>query len=297
MNTVAESALPLRTYRQERRRVLLRKWLDNRLLTTGSGIIALVVAIAFLGPVLVPYTPLEMDAVNRLTGPSWTHLFGTDNFGRDVFSRVVYGTRSSIIISLSVTVIASLIGMLVGLLSAYYALLDHILMRICDGLFAFPSILLAIAIMSTLGPKTSNVVIALSIIFIPSIARIIRSAALVVREKTFIEALHAQGAGPWRIIWLHIAPNTLSPLIIQASFVFAVTILTEAALSFLGAGIPAPQPSLGNILYDGKIVIYSAWWMTVFPGILVILIVLGLNLFGDGLRDLLDPKLTSGRGK
>ncbi|GAE07867.1 ABC transporter permease [Paenibacillus sp. JCM 10914] len=261
------------------------------LLMTGTVLVALVSLAALLAPWIASHDPYALEAMNRLKAPSAEHIFGTDNFGRDVFSRVLYGMRVSLLVGAAVTLIAGLIGLVVGLLSAYYALCDHILMRICDGLYAFPSILLAISIVAIMGPRTSNVIIALSIVYIPSIARIVRSAALVVKEKTYIEGLRAQGAGPVRIIGLHILPNVLSPLIIQASFIFAVSILTEASLSFLGAGIPAPAPSLGNLLLDGKNVIFNAWWMTVFPGICIILMILGLNLMGDGLRDFLDPKM------
>ncbi|MDK8642297.1 ABC transporter permease [Niallia taxi] len=266
------------------------RFFSNRLLLTGSILLVITTFIGVFVSFLSPYEILEIDPKNRLAAPSNAHWFGTDNFGRDVFSRTMYGVRISLLIGVTVTLVASVIGLTVGLLASYYKLLDHIFMRICDGLFAFPSILLAIAIMSALGPKSINVIIALVLVFIPSIARIVRSAALVVKEKVFIEALQAQGASSFRILFLHIAPNILAPLIVQVTFVFAVTILTEASLSFLGAGIPAPLPSLGNMLYDGKLAIYNAWWMTVFPGLFIILIVLGLNLFGDGLRDYLDPK-------
>ncbi|SOC40899.1 ABC transporter permease [Ureibacillus acetophenoni] len=269
------------------------KWIrltSNRLLVTGSIILLFVLLIGIFAPILAPYDVLEMNPQNRFVPPSVDHLFGTDNFGRDIFSRVMHGVRLSLVIGFFVTLFSTIIGLIVGLLAAYNKILDHILMRICDGLFAFPSILLAIAITAALGPKTINVVIALVLVFIPSVARIVRSQALVVKEKTFIESLRAQGANPFRILFLHIAPNVMSPLIVQVTYIFAVTILTEASLSFLGAGVPAPEPSLGNLLYDGKLSIYVAWWMTVFPGIFIVLIILGLNLFGDGLRDFLDPK-------
>src|SRR5699024_3438965 len=162
--------------------------------------------------------------------------------------------------------------------SAYYRPLDHILMRIIDGLMAFPSILLAIAIMAVMGPNTKNVVIALTVVYAPLIARVVRSSALTIKEQTYVEALRSIGARSTRIIWGHIAPNTISPLIVQATFIFAISIINEAMLSFLGAGVPAPEPSLGNILYDGKNVITKAWWMTVFPGGAIILITLGLNI-------------------
>lgn len=266
------------------------KIINNRMLLIGSTILLFIVLVGLIAPFITKYDILEMDPVDRLSPPSAEHWFGTDNVGRDVFSRVVYGVRLSLIIGFAVTIISAIFGLVVGLLAAYNKILDHILMRICDGLFAIPTILLAIALMAALGQKPINVVFALVVVFIPSIARIVRSQALVVKEKVFIESLRAQGANPFRIIFIHIAPNVLSPLIVQVTFVFAVTILTEASLSFLGAGIPAPLPSLGNLLYDGKLAIYNAWWMTVFPGVFIVFLVLGLNLFGDGLRDYLDPK-------
>ena len=168
-------------------------------------------------------------------------------------------------------------------------------MRISDGLMAFPAILLAIAIMAAMGQQTSNVIIALSIVFTPYVARIVRSAALVAKEQTYVEALRSQGASLFRILWINIFPNVLSPLIVQATFVFADSIITEAALSFLGAGVPPPAPSWGNMLLDGKTLIYNAWWMTVFPGAFIMSTILAVNLLGDGLRDLLDP--TFNRGK
>lgn len=267
------------------------RFLSNNMLLTGFVIILFMTLIALIAPLLSTYGPYEIDPKNRLQPPSGAHFFGTDNFGRDLFSRVLHGTRVSIIVGAVVAIVTGVIGLVIGLLSAYYSVLDHILMRIVDGLYAFPSILLAMAIVALRGPSIFNVMIALIVVYIPSIARVVRSAALVVKEQTFIEALKAQGASKWRILVIHTIPNVLSPVIIQITFVFAVAILTEASLSFLGAGIPAPEPSLGNILFDGKSVIYNAWWMTVFPGAFIVLLVFGLNLAGDGLRDVMDPKV------
>ncbi|SIR70079.1 peptide/nickel transport system permease protein [Peribacillus simplex] len=275
--------------KKERQSLLLRRYFSNRLVVTGSVIILILSLISIFAPLITVYTPYDMIVTDRLSPPSAKHFFGTDNFGRDLFSRVVYGTRVSMTVGLTVAAITLVIGAVIGLYSAYYRTLDHILMRVCDGLMAFPAILLAIALMAALGPNIINVILSLSIVNTPSVARVVRSAAIVVKEQTFIEALRSQGASSWRIIWLHIAPNTMSPLIVQITYVFGVSVIIEASLSFLGAGIPAPSPSLGNILFDGKIVIFNAWWMTVFPGAFIILSVLGLNLFGDGLRDLLDP--------
>lgn len=275
--------------KKEQRNLTKRRFFGNKLAVTGTLIIFFAVLVSIFAPFIAVHDPYEVNPLNRLMPPSAEHFFGTDNFGRDLFSRVVYGTQVSMIVGFSVAVISSLIGTAIGLYASYYRFLDHLFMRISDGLMAFPAILLAISIMAAMGPSTKNVIIALSIVFIPLIARIVRSAGLVVKEQTYIEALRSLGASSTRIVWRHMLPNVLSPLIVQASFVFAISIITEAMLSFLGAGVPAPDPSIGNILYDGKNVIMTAWWMTLFPGGAIILIVLGLNLFGDGLRDLLDP--------
>ncbi|MED4750563.1 ABC transporter permease [Brevibacillus choshinensis] len=270
-------------------RVILRRFLANRLAVSGSALVLLIALVCVLAPLLTHYDPLEMNVQERLKPPNAAHWFGTDEFGRDVFTRVVYGSRISMGVGFSVVVITSIVGLMFGLYSAYYRRLDNFLMRINDGLMAFPAILLAIAILAALGPKMSNVIIALSVVYIPTVARAIRSVAITVREQTYIEAIRALGGKSWRVIWLHIAPNCLSPLIVQATFIFAYAVITEASLSFLGAGTPPPEPSWGNILNDGRTIMKQAWWMTVFPGLSIMMTVLGLNLLGDGLRDLLDP--------
>ena len=248
------------------------------------------VLLAVVGPFFTSYDQYEMSIVDRLLGPSGVHILGTDEFGRDLLTRIIYGARVSLLVGITVAVLSSLFGLIIGLYASFYKPLDHVLMRICDGLIAIPGILLAIALMAALGASALNVIIALTIVFTPNIARVVRASALVIKEQTYIEAMYAQGASNTRIIWLHIMPNTLSPLLVQATFVFAEAIISEAALSFLGAGIPAPEPSWGNILQAGKLVIYKAWWMVVVPGVFIILAVLSLNLLGDGLRDYLDPR-------
>jgi peptide/nickel transport system permease protein len=289
---VIERSIDMRSARdqlkKEQRSLVLRRFLFNKAMVIGSTILLLLILIAILAPIVTSYDPYEMSG-DRLAAPNALHLLGTDNFGRDLMSRIIYGARVSMGVGFSVAIAASVMGVVIGLYASYYRFLDNVLMRVCDGLMAFPGILLSIALMAALGAKLSNVIIALSIVFTPAVARAVRSAAIVVREQTYIEAIKAQGASDLRVLWQHIAPNTLSPLIVQSTFIFADAIIVEAALSFLGAGIPAPAPSWGNILYDGKIVILKAWWMTVFPGITMVLSVLALNLFGDGLRDLLDP--------
>ncbi len=281
--------------KKEQRQLFIKRFFSNKLMVTGSVTMLFLVLITLFGPFLVTHDPYEMVVQDRLLSPSGDHLLGTDEFGRDLLSRIIHGSKVTMGVGLLVAAIASFSGMIIGLYASYYRVLDHILMRICDGLMSIPAILLAIALMAALGPNTRNVIIALSIVFTPHIARVIRSAALVVKEQTYIEAMKAQGASATRIIWLHIMPNTVSPLVVQATFIFAEAIIVEAALSFLGAGVPAPDPSWGNILYDGKLVIFNAWWMTVFPGIMIVLSVLGLNLLGDGLRDLIDPHTNHGK--
>lgn len=274
---------------REQTRILIHQVLANKSLVIGFFIIAVLVLIALFGPLLITHDPLAMDVSNRLMPPSGDHVLGTDNLGRDLLSRIIHGARISMSVGSTVALISSLLGLIVGIYASYYKWLDHLLMRICDGIMAFPGLLLALALMAALGARVSNVVIAVSIVATPYIARVVRSEALAIREQTFIEATKALGASNTRILWMHIAPNTLSSLIVQATFIFAEAIIIEAALSFLGAGVPAPGPSWGNILSDGKNYIFKAWWMTFFPGITITLSIIGLNLFGDGLRDLLDP--------
>ncbi|MFM1653134.1 ABC transporter permease [Brevibacillus sp. B_LB10_24] len=292
---IAQQSHIKKELKRSQRQLFIRRLLTNKQMVSGGLILIFLTALAFIGPLLVPYSPYQMEVMDRLKAPNAIHWLGTDEFGRDLLTRIVYGAKVTMGVGFSVAALSSLFGLVIGLYAGYYRTLDHILMRICDGLMAIPAILLAIALMAALGPNTQNVVTALTIVFTPLIARVIRSAAIVVREQTYIEAMKAQGASQLRIIWMHILPNTISPLVIQATFIFADAIIIEAALSFLGAGVPAPDPSWGNILYDGKMVIFNAWWMTVFPGITIILSVLGLNLLGDGFRDLIDPHTAKGK--
>ena len=281
--------------KKEQNKILWRQIMTNGSLFVGFVIIAFLILVALFGPLLMKHDPNTMDVLKRFAAPSADHWFGTDNLGRDVLARVIYGTRISMGIGVAVAIIASMSGLIVGIYSSYYKWLDHLLMRLSDGIMAFPGLLLALALMAALGGQASNVVIAVSIVATPYIARVVRSEALALKEQTFVEATRALGASDSRIIWQHIAPNTLSSLIVQATFIFAEAIIVEAALSFLGAGIPPPAPSWGNILSDGKTYIYKAWWMTFFPGMTITLAIIGLNLFGDGLRDLLDPHVSKAK--
>jgi len=272
-------------------RQLLRRLWRNRLAVTGFGLLLLVLLGALFAGLLSSYDPLAMTVTDRMRPPSAAHLMGTDNFGRDIFSRVLYGARLSLEVGLAVMLITVAVGIAFGMLSGYFPRLDNLIMRVMDGMMAFPAILFAIAIMAVLGPKTVNVVIALSVVYAPRTVRIVRAAVLAVKALDYVEAVRAQAAGHLRILFRHILPNCLSPLVVQATFNFAYAVLAEASLSFVGAGAPPPTPSWGNILSEGRVYMQGAPWITIFPGLAIAITVLGLNLAGDGLRDVLDPRM------
>lgn len=273
----------------ENRKIKIKAFFKNKMAVVGLSLIFLMIIAAILAPIIFPEGPLVMDTVNRFKAPSIEHLFGTDEFGRDILNRTMYGIRISLLIGFATAGITFVLGMVLGLLAGYFTFLDNIIMRICEGMMAIPSILMGIALMSALGCNSKNVVIALSIVYTPVVARVARASTLTVKEMIYVEAIRSQGAGWIRILFKHIAPNTMSPVIVQATNIFATAIILEAALSFLGAGIPAPLPSLGNILSEAKQYIFNAWWLTLFPSIIMILLVTGINILGDGIRDILDP--------
>jgi peptide/nickel transport system permease protein len=270
---------------------LLRKLARHRSFQIGVIIIAVMVLAALLAPVIAQYDPVAMRIRFRFRPPQAAFPFGTDQFGRDVFSRVVYGARLSLWIGLATALISGFVGAFLGVLSAQYRKFDALLMRVMDALMAVPAILLAIGLTAALGPYTSSVIIALSVAYIPRTARIVRGSALVTRELEFIEAARVAGASGLRIMLRHLLPNAAGPLLVQSTFVFAYAILAEAALSFLGVGPSPPTPSWGNIISEGRDHSVQAWWIMLFPGIAISLATLGMNLLGDGLRDVLDPRL------
>ena len=279
-----------RRLQKEQRQLVVRKFLHNKLAVIGSVITLIMVTLALLAPVLFPEGPLVLSPFDRLCKPGENgYLLGSDNLGRSVLVRLLYGARISLGIGAGVGLLSMIFGMVLGLYACYYSKLDNVIMRVCDALSAIPSTLLAIAMVAMLGGGIGNLILSLTVVSVPRVARVARSSAMVVKEQTYIEAMQSLGASNSRIIWRHIAPNILSPVVVQASYIFANAIITEAALSFLGVGVPQPEPSWGNILYDGKAVIHKAWWMIIYPGIATALTVLGLNIFGDGLRDVLDP--------
>jgi peptide/nickel transport system permease protein len=270
---------------------LFRRLWHSRLAVTGAMLLFLVLVAALFADLLAHDDPLSMTVADRMKPPSLRHLMGTDNFGRDIFSRVLHGARLSLEVGAAVMLLTVAAGVLFGLLSGYFARLDGPIMRVMDAMMAFPAILFGIAIMAVLGPKTFNVVIALSVVYAPRTVRIVRASVLATKQLDYVEAVRAQAAGHLRILFRHILPNCVSPLVVQATFNFAYAVLAEASLSFVGAGAPPPTPSWGNILSEGRIYMQNAPWITVFPGVAIALTVLGLNLAGDGLRDVLDPRM------
>lgn len=286
--TTAAYAAPRRVSALAQGFKILRR---SRMMTLGLVLVLAISVVALIAPSVAPFDPLELDPMRRLQPPGPVHRMGTDDVGRDVFSRVLWGSRISLLVGALVVLFSNLAGIFVGLLSGYFDRVDKTLMRFMDGLMGFPTTLLAIAMMAVLGARLSNVVIALSVVAVPRVARIVRGVVLSVRETPYVESAVAIGAPPWKIILFHILPNCLDPIIVQSSFMFASSVLSEAALSFLGVGIPPWIPSWGNIMTGGRMFINVAPWMTLYPGLAIIVCVLGLNLFGDGLRDLVDPRL------
>ena len=251
--------------------------------------VALVLS-ALLAPWISGSDPLEINPIERLQSPSASHWFGTDNFGRDTWSRVIYGARMTVITGLGVVIFAIFFGVLFGTLSAYYQGLGLVLMRMVDVMMAFPPLLLALVLVSILNPSVINVIIAVGITYLTTTARIIYSLTLKLREEPFVEAIISAGAGHFRVIARHIIPNLISPIIVQATFIFAFALLQTAALDFLGVGLPPEIPSWGNMLTEARMYITRAPWLLFFPGIMIVLTVLSLNLVGDVLRDRLDPR-------
>ncbi|MEK5232957.1 ABC transporter permease [Lysinibacillus sp. FSL K6-0232] len=277
----------------KKRNTLLRKLLKNKLASIGLIIVTLMSIVAIFAPLIATHPPNEM-IVGKSFLPMNTegHLLGTDNYGRDLFSRLVYGTRISMIVGIAAVLFGAVFGTLLGLVAGYFGgRIDSIIMRTMDGLFAFPFILLAITLMTVLGQGLVNVIVAIGIANIPGFARLVRGQVLSVKEEEFIEVTHSLGATHARIIFSHILPNCLAPLIVYGTMSTAGAIISEAALSFLGLGVQPPTSSWGSILKDGKDFLVLNPQMATFSGICILLTVLGINLLGDGLRDALDPKM------
>jgi peptide/nickel transport system permease protein len=267
--------------------------LGRRHPTALVGLVLLLVtaALALLAPWLGTVDPVQIDPIHRLRPPSGQNWFGTDLYGRDVYSRTVYGARVSLFVGLSVAVVSVLVGLLIGLVSGYSRRADAVIMRVMDGMMAIPAILVAIALMALSRPSVRNVVLSIAIAEIPRVVRLVRGLVLSLRERTYVEAAVASGSRLPRILARHVLPNTIAPLVVQATYVFAAAVLIEAGLSFLGAGTPPQVPTWGNVIAEGRTFFQVAFWVILFPGLALSATVLSVNLLGDGLRSALDPRL------
>lgn len=266
-------------------------WRRNRLMVVGTGIIVGLLLVAALAPLLATQNPYEQVLTDRLLPPSWTHLFGTDGLGRDIASRVAYGARVSLTIALLVAAISTPIGTFIGILSGYLGgAIDEILMRLADIFLAFPRLILAIAFAAALGPGVENAIIAIAIAHWPSYARLARAETLNVKNNDYILAMRTLGAGKLRIMAGHIAPMCLSSIIVRMSLDMGTIILTAAGLGFLGLGAQPPMPEWGLMVADGRQFLVDQWWVSTLPGLAILVVVMGFNLLGDGIRDVLDPR-------
>jgi peptide/nickel transport system permease protein len=290
-DSVAAPGVETRSRRQD----FLRTFFSNRLAVFGTAIMSVFILMAIFAPLIAPYDPLQQDLIDKFAPPSREHLLGQDELGRDILSRIIYGARISLTAGLASVAIATGVGTIIGVVSGYFGgSLDSVLMRLMDVLLAFPPILLAIVIVSVLGPSLTNAMLAIGIVFIPQIARVVRSAVISVRERDYIEAERALGAGDAQIIFSGVLPNCMAPLIVQSTLTLATAILDVAALSFLGLGARAPTPEWGAMLTDafrsGFGVFVEGQHAIIFPGVAIALCVLSVNFIGDGLRDALDPR-------
>jgi len=258
----------------------------------GLTLVALYLIVALFAGVLAPYSPIEQRARDRLQEPSAQYIFGTDEFGRDILSRLMHGATNSLRIALLAVSLATILGTAIGMLSGYAGgIADNAIMRVMDLFFAFPAILLALSIVAALGPGANNTILAIAVVYTPIFARVARGPVLATKEMEFVSAARCVGSSHWRILTRHILPNMVAPIIVQVSLALSWAMLTEAALSFLGLGTQPPQPSWGSMLSESRRMMEIAPWMAISPGLAIMLGVLGFNLLGDGLRDALDPRL------
>ena len=268
-----------------------RSLFRRKLVLVAALVLLIAFVLAMFAPWLSPFDPGAMRVVRRLRPPSEVNWFGTDELGRDIFSRVVWGARASLGIGFSVVVISITLGAALGLLAGYFKRLDGPIMRLVDALMSLPDILLAIFLVAVLGASAGNVVLALSIVYTPRVVRVIRASTLVVREMPFVESARSIGASTARILSIHLLPNIASPVLVQATFIFAYAVLAEAGLSFLGAGVPPEVPTWGTMIASGQQFADDAFWLVAFPGLAIVFVALSLQIVGDGLRDMLDPRL------
>jgi peptide/nickel transport system permease protein len=273
------------------RALFIRRLFKRKTVAAGIIVLAVFAILALLAPWIAPYSPSKLSIVNRLKPPSEMFWFGTDEFGRDVFSRTIYAGRLSLVVGAAVVVLSAIIGVTLGLLAGFFQRLDTPIARLIDAMMAFPDILLAIALVAALGPSLATVIVALSVVYAPRLARIVRASTLVIRELPYVEAAQSLGISTFHIMTRHVLRNLISPIIVQCTFLFASAMLAEAGLSFLGLGVSPEIPTWGTMIAAGRQYIGQADWMTYFPGFAIILSVLSLQMVGDGLRDMLDPRL------
>ncbi len=271
--------------------LFIRRLLKRKTVAAGLLVLLVFVLLAVFAPMIAPYSPSKLSIVNRLKPPSELYWFGTDEFGRDVFSRTIYAGRLSLLVGAAVVALSALIGITLGLLAGFFQKLDTPIARLIDAMMAFPDILLAIALVAALGPSLRTVIIALAVVYSPRLARIVRASTLVIRELPYVEAAKALGISTFHIMTRHVLRNLVSPILVQCTFLFASAMLAEAGLSFLGLGVSPEIPTWGTMISAGRQYIGQADWMTYFPGFAIILSVLSLQMVGDGLRDMLDPRL------
>jgi peptide/nickel transport system permease protein len=291
----SSSAMPAEAAQPVSRRSfsMLRRLRSNRLVVIGSTLTVLIVLATLMANLLAPYDPIALNARHRLEGPSTEYRFGTDRLGRDILSRVVYGARSSLGIAFSSVAIALLLGSGFGLVAGFFGgATDLIIGRVMDIFLSFPVLLLAIAVAAMLGPGVRNAALAIAVVYTPLFARVIRGPVISERHRDYVQAARVIGASAPTIIWRHILPNVVSPIIIQGSSALSTAILIEAALSYIGLGTQPPAPSWGTMLSEGRTFLETAPWMSIFPGLAIALTVLAFNLLGDGLRDAFDPTLS-----
>ena len=287
-----------RPVREREGMVLLRRLMRRRTALFGMLVVAMVLLTAAFAPLISPFDPLAQDISQRLREPAWqdaqgrTHLLGTDHLGRDILARIIYGSRIALLVGLAAVLISGVLGMAIGLISGYFGgRVDDFFMRLADVQLAFPFILLAIAVIGVLGPSLRNIIIVIGVSSWVVYARVVRGEVLSIRERDFVQAAIALGSRDTQVLVRHVLPNTFTPWLVVATLDMARVIVIESALSFLGLGVQPPTPTWGGMLADGRVYLSTAWWLATFPGLAILVTVLGINLFGDGLRDTLDPRL------
>ena len=288
---VVSIELPLPATSPSRRQRVWRYVRRHPTIVVGAPLFLLMIGMAIFAPFLGTIDPQALAPIRRLKWPSAQYWFGTDMLGRDVYSRTIYGARVSLLVGISVALFSTSLGLAIGVIAGFTRWVDSIVMRIMDGLMSIPEVLIAIALMALTRASMGNVIFAITVAQVPRVTRLVRGIVLTLREQPYVEAAFASGTGLPRILWRHIVPNTLPPLLVQGTFITASAMITEAILSFIGAGTPPNIPSWGNIMAEGRSLFQVAYYIILFPGICLSLAVLSINLIGDGLRDALDPRL------